>query len=105
MTTSIESSSIFRSSAQPGDCHTPMKSFEIIDLSQEIFSGMPVFPTLPDVKITVHQSHEELEGITNSSVISPAVNLLQMGETQVPMLTQSITWRGSIAASQSIGCR
>ena len=27
---------------------------EIIDLSQEIFSGMPVFPGLPEVKITVH---------------------------------------------------
>jgi kynurenine formamidase len=53
---------------------------EIIDLSQEIFSGMPVFPGLPEVKIGVHQSHEELEGITNSDVISPAVNLLELGE-------------------------
>jgi kynurenine formamidase len=53
---------------------------EIIDLSQEIFTGMPVFPSLPDVKITIHQSHEELEGITNSDVISPAVNLLELGE-------------------------
>jgi kynurenine formamidase len=37
---------------------------EIIDLSQEIFTGMPVFPTLPEVKISVHQSHEELEGFS-----------------------------------------
>jgi kynurenine formamidase len=29
---------------------------EIIDLSQEIFSGMPVFPGLPEVAITVHAS-------------------------------------------------
>jgi kynurenine formamidase len=53
---------------------------EIIDLSQEIFTGMPVFPGLPDVKITIHQSHEELDGITDSDVVSPAVNRLELGE-------------------------
>lgn len=53
---------------------------EIIDLSQEIFAGMPVFPGLPEVKITVHQSHEELEGITDSIIVSPAVNRLELGE-------------------------
>src|SRR6185436_907587 len=53
---------------------------EIIDLSQEIFTGMPVFPSLPEVKISVHQSFEQLEGITDSDVISPAVNLLEFGE-------------------------
>ena len=36
---------------------------EIIDLSQEIFTGMPVFPGLPQVKITMHVSHEEWDGI------------------------------------------
>ena len=54
--------------------------FEIIDLSQEIFTGMPVFPSLPEVKITIHQSHEELDGITGSDVVSPAVNRLELGE-------------------------
>lgn len=54
--------------------------FEIIDLSQEIFAGMPVFPSLPEVKITVHASHEQWENITGSNTISPAVNLLEMGE-------------------------
>ena len=54
--------------------------FEIIDLSQEIFAGMPVFPSLPEVKITIHQSHEQLDGISDSDVISPAVNLLELGE-------------------------
>jgi len=54
--------------------------FEIIDLSQEIFSGMPVFPSLPEVKITVHASHEEWDGITDSNTISPAVNRLELGE-------------------------
>ncbi len=53
---------------------------EIIDLSQEIFSGMPVFPGLPEVEITVHQSHEQLDGIIDSDVVSPAVNRLELGE-------------------------
>jgi len=53
---------------------------EIIDLSQEIFTGMPIFPGLPEVKITIHVSHEELEGITDSDVVSPAVNRLELGE-------------------------
>ena len=53
---------------------------EIIDLSQEIFTGMPVFPGLPEVKITIYQSHEQLDGITDSGVVSPAVNQLELGE-------------------------
>ncbi len=53
---------------------------EIIDLSQEIFSGMPVFPGLPDVNITVHVSHEQWDGITDSEIVSPAVNRLDLGE-------------------------
>lgn len=54
--------------------------FEIIDLSQEIFAGMPVFPSLPEVKITVYATHEQWDGIANGDTISPAVNLLEMGE-------------------------
>lgn len=53
---------------------------EIIDLSQEIFSGMPVFPGLPEVEITLYASHEEWEGISGSQTISPAVNRLVLGE-------------------------
>ena len=53
---------------------------EIIDLSQEIFPGMPVFPGHPDVKIDLHLSHEQYEGITDSDVVSPAVNRLELGE-------------------------
>jgi kynurenine formamidase len=53
---------------------------EIIDLSQEIYSGMPVFPGLPEVKISMHVSHEEWDGITDSDVVSPAVNRLELGE-------------------------
>jgi kynurenine formamidase len=54
--------------------------FEIIDLSQEIFSGMPVFPGLPNVEITMHVSHEQWDGITGSDVVSPAVNRMELGE-------------------------
>ena len=53
---------------------------EIIDLSQEIYAGMPVFPGLPEVEISLHVSHEEWDGITGSDVVSPAVNRLVMGE-------------------------
>lgn len=54
--------------------------FEIVDLSQEIFPGMPVFPGLPEVSITVHATHEEWDGIAGSDVVSPAVNRLELGE-------------------------
>jgi kynurenine formamidase len=53
---------------------------EIIDLSQEIFTGMPVFPGMPEVNVTVHVSHEEWDDIADSDVISPAVNRLEFGE-------------------------
>jgi kynurenine formamidase len=53
---------------------------EIIDLSQELFTGMPVFPGMPEVNITVHISHEEWDDIPESDVISPAVNRLEFGE-------------------------
>ncbi len=53
---------------------------EIIDLSQEIYAGMPVFHGLPDVEITVHATHEEWDGITGSDQVTPAVHRLVMGE-------------------------
>lgn len=53
---------------------------EIIDLSQEIFTGMPVFPGLPEVYITMHVSHEDWDEITGSDIVSPAVNRLDFGE-------------------------
>jgi kynurenine formamidase len=53
---------------------------EIVDLSQEIYSGMPVFHGLPEVEITLYASHEQWDGITDSEVVSPAVNRLVLGE-------------------------
>lgn len=53
---------------------------EIIDLSQEIYAGMAVFHSLPEVKMSVYASHEEWDGITGSEIVSPAVHRLEMGE-------------------------
>ncbi len=53
---------------------------EIIDLSQEIYSGMPVYKSLPQVKISVHNTHEEWEGIENPETSTPSVYKMEMGE-------------------------
>ena len=53
---------------------------ELIDLSQEIYAGMPVFSGLPEVNITVHATHEEWDGIPVDGIPSPAVNRIEMGE-------------------------
>lgn len=53
---------------------------DIIDLSQEIYTGMPVFPGLPAVTITVHVTHEDWDGLTDADTVSPAVNRLELGE-------------------------
>ena len=53
---------------------------EIIDLSQEIYEGMPVYKTLPQVKMSIHNSHEEWEGIKNPVNPTPSVHKLEMGE-------------------------
>ncbi len=53
---------------------------KIIDLSQEIYAGMPVFKDLPQVKMEIHNSHEEWDGIENSPKRTPAVHKLELGE-------------------------
>jgi len=53
---------------------------EIIDLSQEIYAGMPVFKDLPSVKMEIHKSHEEWAGIKNPAKRTPAVHKLELGE-------------------------
>jgi kynurenine formamidase len=53
---------------------------EIIDLSQAIYEGMPVYKSLPQVKITMSNSHEEWEGIENPVNPTPSVYKLEMGE-------------------------
>lgn len=53
---------------------------EIVDLSQEIFDGMPVYKGLPSVHISMHASHEQWEELSDAKTISPAVNRLEIGE-------------------------
>lgn len=53
---------------------------DIIDLSQEIYEGMPVFKDLPQVKMTIHNSQEEWSGIKNPVKKTPAVHKLELGE-------------------------
>ena len=53
---------------------------EIIDLSQEIYAGMPVFNGLPEVNISIHATHEQWEGIPNPTTITPSVYQLTLGE-------------------------
>lgn len=53
---------------------------EIIDLSQEIYKGMPVYKDLPQVKMEIHNSHEEWNGIVNPKTKTPAVHKLELGE-------------------------
>lgn len=53
---------------------------EIIDLSQEIYPGMPVYESLPEVKMTVHSTHEDWEGKGNITTSTPSVYYLEMSE-------------------------
>jgi len=53
---------------------------EIIDLSQEIYPGMPVYASLPQVKMSVHNTHEKWAGIANPKTETPAVYKLELGE-------------------------
>jgi len=53
---------------------------EIIDLSQEIYGGMPVFNGLPEVKMSIHATHEEWEGLSNAETRTPSVYKLELGE-------------------------
>ena len=53
---------------------------EIIDLSQEIYSGMPVFNGLPEVKISIHATHEQWEKMPNPTTNTPSVYKLELGE-------------------------
>ncbi len=53
---------------------------EIIDLSQEIYEGMPVYKSLPQVKMAVHNTHEEWDGELNPKTQTPSVYKLELGE-------------------------
>jgi kynurenine formamidase len=57
-----------------------METPEIVDLSQEIFDGMPVYKGLPPVHVKLHATHEQWDGIEDSDQVSPSVYAMQMGE-------------------------
>lgn len=53
---------------------------EIIDLSQDIYEGMPVYKDLPQVKISIHNTHEEWDGDFKAKTKTPAVHKIELGE-------------------------
>ncbi len=53
---------------------------KIIDLSQEIYPGMPMHHTQPQVDISVHATHEQWAGDNKSQERTPSVNLLKISE-------------------------
>lgn len=53
---------------------------EIIDLSQEIYAGMPVYKSLPSVQIGIHATHEQWDGLTDAGTTTPSVLNLNMSE-------------------------
>ena len=53
---------------------------ELIDLSMEIYSGMPVYHGLPEVDLTVHATHEEWEGLPNPKTSTPSVYKMVLSE-------------------------
>ena len=74
---------------------------EIIDLSQEIYTGMPVFHKLPSVTVSVYATHEQWEGIADSEVQTPSVNNLEMSE-HTGTHVDAISHMGRVHKAQSI---
>jgi kynurenine formamidase len=55
------------------------KRREIIDLSQDIYSGMPVYRGLPEVVLSVHATHEQRNGHATSTA-TPAAYRIEFGD-------------------------
>jgi len=53
---------------------------KIIDLSQEIYPGMPVFNGHPEVRMKPAVTHEQRDGIENPTTVSPVVHEITLGE-------------------------
>ena len=53
---------------------------KIIDLSQEIYPGMPVFNGHPEVRMKVAVTHEQRAGEQNPTTVSPVVHEIVLGE-------------------------
>ncbi len=74
---------------------------EIIDLSQEIHDGMPVYHSLPQVRISTYATHEEWEGIENPATSTPAVLKMELGE-HTGTHVDALSHMGRAYAGQSI---
>ena len=74
---------------------------ELIDLSQEIYTGMPVYKKLPPVTVSVHATHEEWAGQPDAPQQTPAVNHLAMGE-HTGTHVDALSHMGSAWAGQTI---
>lgn len=77
---------------------------EIIDLSQEIYQGMPVFSGLPGMKMSVHITHEEWDKIGNPVTFTPSVHKLELSEHTGLNTSASVTTPYSPASSSSPNC-
>lgn len=53
---------------------------EIIDLSQELYAGMPVFGDHPQVSMEVAVTHEQRQKLTDATTVSPVVHALRLTE-------------------------
>lgn len=74
---------------------------EIIDLSQPIYHGMPVFNGLPEVKFSIHATHEQWNKIENPTTQTPSVLKLEMGE-HTGTHVDALSHMGQAYANQSI---
>lgn len=74
---------------------------EIIDLSQEIYAGMPVHKAMPQVSMQVHATHEQWDGITNPLTSTPGAHLLSFSE-HTGTHVDSISHMGREFSEQSI---
>lgn len=63
---------------------------EIVDLSQEIFPGMPVFPGLPEVRITLHASQWDV-GVGRDEQLGQLRRLLEEFEARPVGLARRAT--------------
>ena len=57
-----------------------MAGKEIIDLSQEIYDGMPVYKSLSPVSMRVYATHEQWDGDENPTTQTPSVHQITMSE-------------------------
>ncbi len=81
--------------------YTKKLMVEIVDLSQEIYNGMPVFKGLPQVKISIHATHEQWERIEDATTRTPSVLKMELGE-HTGTHVDALNHMGSMYSEQSI---